>query len=198
MRQKCKFSKSFLCFLFIICMVLLCLIIMGFIGFFGCKKKVVDDRVDGGNIVLKYASEFDGIRISKAIPTSDIVGVERAEEGDFLDFAVDTTINEAAGIDYEVSVAKDKKTCNISDDDIRVYLEKEISGTYTSVFGPESLVPLKRKTKLNSKVGSMVIYSVNKTKTSTDNYRLRVWLSDKSLVVDNYCEIVVFVNGKAK
>ena len=134
----------------------------------------------------------------KSIPTSDMVGVQSVEDGTFFDFSVDTSIDEATSIDYEISITKDKKTCNLPDEDIRIYLEKEESGTYAKVFGPDMFVGLKKETKIGSKKASMVIQSASKTKNSIDNYRLRIWLSDKSLVADNYCNIEVFVNGKAK
>ena len=197
MEQK-ESSKSFLYFLLLICGILLVLSIIGFLLFVNYKPKIIDEEVNGGTVVLKYASDYSGIKMLKSIPTSDMVGVQSVEDGTFFDFSVDTSIDEATSIDYEISITKDKKTCNLPDEDILIYLEKEESGTYAKVFGPDMFVGLKKETKLGSKKASMVIQSASKTKNFIDNYRLRIWLSDKSLVADNYCNIEVFVNGKAK
>lgn len=197
MEQK-EASKSFLYLLLLICGILLVLSIIGFLLFVNHKPKIIDEEVNGGTVVLKYASDYSGIKMLKSIPTSDMVGVQSVEDGTFFDFSVDTSIDEATSIDYEISITKDKKTCNLPDEDIRIYLEKEESGTYAKVFGPDMFVGLKKETKIGSKKASMVIQSASKTKNFIDNYRLRVWLSDKSLVADNYCNIEVFVNGKAK
>ena len=198
MKKKSESSKCFLFFIFLICVVLLIFSIIGFVLFFNRKPKIISEKENGGTVVLKYVTDFAGLKLLKAIPTSDIVGVQNLNDGEFFDFSVDTSIDEAASIDYEISITKDKKTCNLSDEDVRIYLEREESGTYTKVFGPENFIKIKKATEIGSKSDSMLIYSTRKTKTSTDNYRLRVWLSDKSLIAENYCNIEVFVNGKAK
>ena len=198
MKKKSESSKCFLFFIFFICVVLLIFSIIGFVLFFNRKPKIISEKENGGTVVLKYVTDFAGLKLLKAIPTSDIVGVQNLNDGEFFDFSVDTSIDEAASIDYEISITKDKKTCNLSDEDVRIYLEREESGTYTKVFGPENFIKIKKATEIGSKSDRMLIYSTRKTKTSTDNYRLRVWLSDKSLIAENYCNIEVFVNGKAK
>jgi hypothetical protein len=44
----------------------------------------------------------------------------------------------------------------------------------------------------------MVLYKVKKNTSGTTNYRLRMWLSDKStMLVGNY-SVEVSINGKAK
>ena len=58
-------------------------------------------------------------------------------------------------------------------------------------------IPLKKKTELGSKPGSMVLTKTKKTNSSVDNYRLRVWLSDTSLVSGDY-SIKIEVNAISK
>lgn len=198
MKEKIGVSKKFIYILFFICIILLIFIIVGFTLFANRKEKVITEEENGGSVVLKYTNEFAGLKLLNAIPTSDISGINNCSDDSFFDFSVEVSIDEAPSIDYEISLVKEKNSCNVPDEDIRIYLEKEKSGTYTKVFGPSEFTPLKKNTELNSKMGSMVIYSINKMKTSVDNYRLKIWLSDKSLVVNNSCNIEVFVNGKAK
>ena len=198
MKEKNKSSKYFLCFLFIVCGILLVFSILGFLLFVTRKPKIIDEEENGGKVLLKYTNVYAGLKMLRAIPTSDMVGMQNIEDGTYFDFSIETSIDEATSVDYEISITKDKRTCNLSDEDIRIYLEKEKNGTYTKIFGPDKFEGLKKDTVIGSKKGNMVIQSVNKTKNSNDNYRLRVWLSDKSLITDNYCNIEVFVNGKAK
>ncbi len=198
MKEKIGVSKKFIYILVFICIILLIFIIVGFTLFANRKEKVITEEENGGSVVLKYTNEFAGLKLLNAIPTSDISGINNSSDDSFFDFSVEVSIDEAPSIDYEISLVKEKNSCNVPDEDIRIYLEKEKSGTYTKVFGPSEFTPLKKNTELNSKMGSMVIYSINKMKTSVDNYRLKIWLSDKSLVVNNSCNIEVFVNGKAK
>ena len=107
-------------------------------------------------------------------------------------------MDNASAVEYEISLVKNQVNSNISNDDIKIYLEKEKSGTYTKVFGPDKFTPLKKNTKLGSKKGSMSLLSVRKTNSTADNYRLRVWLSDKSTLDKGDYEVDVEVNGIAK
>ena len=104
----------------------------------------------------------------------------------------------ATYIDYEISVQKDEEFSTISDDDIRIYLEKENSGVYEMVFGPESFTPLRKATKIGTPVDSMVLYENKATKDSTDRYRLRIWVSDKSVTAKGNYGLNVFVNADTK
>ena len=66
------------------------------------------------------------------------------------------------------------------------------------MFGPDKYKPLKKKNKFGTDVGSMVLVDTKKTNTSTDNYRLRIWLSDKSVTTDGNYSVKVVVNALAK
>ena len=44
----------------------------------------------------------------------------------------------------------------------------------------------------------MVLTKAKKIKSGTDNYRLRIWLADTSLVQNGSYSVEVDINGKAK
>ena len=77
-------------------------------------------------------------------------------------------------------------------------MEKESDGTYSKVFGPTTFEGLKKKTVLGSEKDSMVLTKAKKVKSGTDNYRLRIWLADTSLVQNGSYSVEVDINGKAK
>ncbi|MBQ9018794.1 MAG: hypothetical protein IJ097_00595 [Bacilli bacterium] len=196
--KKEKSGNGFFVVMLIICAVLITLIVFGFIVFINREEEVIEKEENGASIVLNYTSNISGLRIKEATPTTDEVGEKNLNEEEYFDFSVEVSLDNASAVEYEISLVKNQVNSNISNDDIKIYLEKEKSGTYTKVFGPDKFTPLKKNTKLGSKKGSMSLLSVRKTNSTADNYRLRVWLSDKSTLDKGDYEVDVEVNGIAK
>jgi uncharacterized protein YpmB len=197
-KEKKDLSKKFWYIVITISIVLIILIAIGFALFANSNNKVIDTEENGGNIVLNYTSNVNGLQITGAVPTTDAVGMINSEDGKYFDFSVNVKLDEASSIEYEISVVKDKANSTISDDDIRIYLEKEKSGTYTKVFAPAKFTGIKEESDLGSKKGSMILTSSKAIKNTTDNYRLRMWLSDKSLLTSGSYSIEIEVNGTAQ
>ena len=168
--------------------------------YFTSDKKVIYQRLEGGTVTLSYMDELNGITIDNASTTSDAIGMKLDGADQYFDFSVITKINEASKIDYEISVVKDINKSTTIDDYVRVYLEKLVDGSYSSVFGPNTYEPITKDSSLGSKMGSMILYKERRTKSGTDNYRLRVWLSDSASIKKGSRQnitLLVYVNGKA-
>lgn len=168
--------------------------------YFTSDKKVIYQNLDGGTVTLSYMDEFNGISINNASLTSDAIGMKLDGADQYFDFSIISKINEASKIDYEISVVKDTNKSTTIDDYIKVYLEKLVDGSYSPVFGPVTYETLGKDSSLGSKAGSMILYKERKTKSGTDNYRLRVWLSDSANIkkgAKQNITLLVYVNGKA-
>ena len=198
MEDKKNNNGTFLYLMLGVFVLLIIVAIIGFVFFINRKVEVVEEEENGGNIILNYTNSFSGLKLSNLIPLTDSVGMTSLIDGYYFDFSVDVSLDNATAIEYEISVKKDSLNSSISDDDIRLYLEKEESGTYTSVFGPLKFTPIVQKTALGTERGDMVLYNVRKTKSSHDNYRFRMWLSDQSLLSNGSYSVNVFVKGQAK
>lgn len=168
--------------------------------YFTSEKRVIYQKLEGGTVTLSYMDEINGISIDNASITSDAIGMTLDGADQYFDFSIISKLNEASKIDYEVSVIKDINKSTTIDDYVRVYLEKLIDGSYSSVFGPNTYEPITKESSLGSKAGSMILYKERKTKSGTDNYRLRVWLSDSANIKKGSRQnitLLVYVNGKA-
>ncbi len=198
MNSKQEISKKFWIILLSVCLFLIIVVAIAFAAFSNRKPVVLEKEEDGGNVVLNYSSDVSGLRLLNAVPTTDAIAMKKMDEGEFFDFSVDVLLNEAPSIEYEISIKKDLNYSTISDDDIRIYLEQEKSGTYSNVFGPDKYTALKQASSLGTKSGSMVLLKVKRKKSTTDHYRLRVWLSDKSLVTSGNYSVEISVVGVAK
>ena len=191
-------NRAFIIMMSLVSSVLIGLIVLGFVVFSLNGPKIVDEEENGADIILNYSSNISGLQIRNASKTKDADGILNLKDGEYFDFSVEVILDNASKVEYEISVIKDELNSTISDDDIKIYLEKEKEGTYTKVFGPSEFKPLKKKSEFGSVKGSMPLLNVKKTNSSTDNYRLRMWLSDESTLSDGTYSVEVEVNGVAK
>ena len=194
-----KDSKgAFIILMITVVLILSGLIVAGYIAFSLREQEVVEEEENGADIVLNYSTNYNGLEIKNATKMKDDDGIINLKEGKYFDFSIEVLLDNAASVEYEVSIEKDEVNSTIPDSDIKIYLEKEKEGTYTKVFGPEKFTPLKKNSKYGSKKGSMPLVEVKKTNSNTDNYRLRMWLSDKSKLTTGTYSVNVEVNGIAK
>ena len=193
-----ELSKEFWIAVIAICAILMVVIIIGFVAFNNREPEVIEKEEDGGYVTLKYTSEVNALTILNATPLTDAVGMKNLKEGQYFDFSVDVNVDEAPKVEYEVSIIKDEKTSTIADEDIRIYLEQEESGTYQKLFGPEPFVPSKNYSSVGSELGSMILVDSQKVKSGTDNYRLRIWLSDKAAVTSGSYSVEIDIHAIAK
>jgi len=191
-------SKNFWYVVIAVCSILIVLVAVGFILFSNRKPTVLNETKDGGNVTLNYSSNVKGLSIINATPVTDVVGMKNSLDDQYFDFSVDVDLEDANSVDYEIVVEKNKGASTVDDKDIKIYLEKEKSGSYVKVFGPEKFTGMKEKSELGSPKGSMVVATASKIKSGTDNYRLRMWLSDTSLMTTGNYSVTVSVNGIAK
>ena len=196
--KKNTLSNNFFIGMVLIFLVLIVFVGIGFGVFAAQNNKVVYQTKNGGDIVINYTNNVSGLKITNAIPTTDSVAINSSDDEDYFEFSIDVLLDNAKSIDYEIAAIKDKSNSTITDDDIRIYLEKEDSGEYQEVLEPSPFIPLKEDSKLGTKAGNMILYSTKKSNSDSDHFRLRMWLSDKSVISNGSYEIEIVVNGISK
>lgn len=150
------------------------------------------------NISMNYTESENGISIVNATPISDSVGKLLNGKGEYFDFTVTATLAGNAKVTYEIAAMKDKSS-TISDDNIKLYLEQQVSGTYEETMAPKTYTPIKEDSQIGSPAGSMVLKTVNKDESGTDNYRLRMWIKENtSIDISQHYTVKVNVYGKAQ
>ena len=198
MENKNKLSKKFWFLIISFCIVLITLVTIVFIVFNNRDAEVIEKEENGAKVFLNYTNDINGLKLVNMTPTVDEVGKINFNDDEYLDFSIQVYLDNAREVEYEISIIKDNQNSTVPDDDIKIYLEKEVSGTYTEVFAPQKFQAIKKKSDLGSQVGSMVLYKTKKSNSIADNYRLRVWVSDKSIIKNGSYNIEVAVNGGAK
>ena len=192
-KKTIELSKEFWIVLIVICLFFIVLIGIGFILFANREKEVIVEEENVGKITLNYSSSTNGLTITKVGSVADSIGMKSEN---CFDFSIKSLIEDDQEVEYEIAISKNKKKSTIPDDGIKIYLEKEEKGLYSKVFGPDSYKGLKNESKLGSKVGEMIIAKVSREESGTDNYRLRIWMSDKCIL--EYGDYSIDVNLYAK
>lgn len=186
----------------LLCILILVILVISVISlsFASFQKEKQDDSsnsIKTGNISMNYTESVNGISINNAMPISDTVGKSLNGEGECFDFTINTTIAGDVSLEYEIAAIKDE-TSTIPDSNIKLYLEQQVSGSYEQIMAPTVFTPIESKSNVGSPAGSMILKTVTKEKTSSDNYRLRMWIDENATVgLAQTYTIKVNVYGKA-
>ena len=193
-----KLNKTFWILTLVICLICIAGISVGFYLYkLETDKEIIKEKL-GGDVYLKFVGNTIGFTLLNASPMTDQLGALQEGENKFFDFSVEVKLDEAEYVEYEISIEKDTAFSNIPDNEVKFYLEEENSGSFSKVFGPSEFKPLEEDSELGTEAGNMVLYTVKKNTSGSTNYRLRMWMSDKStMLVGNY-SVEVSINGKAK
>ena len=95
-----KLSKNFWIVVIVVCCILIIFLATGFVMSSNKPDNVVKEEKNGGNLVLNYSGNTDGLTITNVVPTSDIVGMANNIDGSYFDFSVDVDLDTAKSIDY--------------------------------------------------------------------------------------------------
>ena len=204
--QENKSNSSKFIFISVILVTILVILVLC-LSFTAFKKATSEDGTNPSNdsngngginskISMTYTENMNGISIQDALPTSDEVGKHLNGKGEYFDFTIKSNVVNSS-ITYEIAAIKDKSS-TISDNSIKLYLEKQNSGSYEQVMEPTIFKSITKKSKIGSPNGSMVLYKLNRKKSGTDNYRLRMWIKEDAVVeMDKSYTVKVNVYGKA-
>lgn len=160
---------------------------------------VIEENLTGGDISLTYSDEENLFVIENAIPTSDIVGTKYDSAELFFDFTVKTELEDANSISYDVILVRDDISSTSKNENIKIYLEKETNGSYVKVIEPTIFNVNLKDEELGE--NAMKVYTHSKSKSGSDNYRLRMWVSDTAVFnageIQNF-GVKVAIKGSAK
>lgn len=181
--EKLKEEKNGKLYFILIALLLIVLLVIGIsaVAVTVTKKGDKVNTITTGNISLDYTEDNNGITITNAMPTTDATGKTLSKNNEYFDFNVISTISGSANITYEISAVKSSNS-TLDNNDVKLYLEKNQLGKYVEVMEPTKFKPLTSKSDIGSEKGTMILYKETVNKTITDNYRLRMWLSDKAKV----------------
>ena len=203
MDNKKGVSKKFKYGILIASVVFIIFIIVVVMLFFNSPKKVENINVNAGNVSMTYTDTTNEFTITNALPTTDLAGKTLDGADQYFDFTVNTDINDANKVIYEISIEKNLKVSNILNNNVKIYLEKQNKGSYNACLNPTIFEPLTKKSTIGTPKGDMVIAKITKEDgdETADNYRLRMWMVDTAVTTEgaiNTFSVKINVNAEAK
>lgn len=199
MDSRVRVSRKVKAISLLIVVVVICVVSLSFYFYYGRPAVVETVDLPGGKLTLGYGEDGNLLSVENLKPTSDMVGRVFDSPELFYDFTVGVTLDEASLIEYEIVAVKDEALSSSYDNNIKLYLEKEVDGQYVKVFGPKEF---SSNFSDDQVIGSaMVVHRDKKDFEGEDKYRLRLWMSDTAVInqqtPQNYA-VKIVIRGKAK
>ena len=200
-KEKDSLSKGVVIGIVLVSVFVVAFISVGSIYFLSAQRNVKEQIVHEGSVVMTYTDDLNRFALTGATPMIDDIGMRLDGADQYFDFTVTTTMQDSEALYYEISVVKEDSFSTILDKNIRIYLEKQESGSYVQLTEPSEYVGVSEKTEIGTPKGAMVLSKVKKTENGSDNYRLRMWLDSTAEVtpdvLQNYT-VKVNIYGKAE
>lgn len=182
-------SKQVLLSVFGVALLIVAIVGISYAIFVFSAKSRVDNTVRSGGITFEYLEGDSVIDINDALPISDEVGVKQTKS---FDFQVSSAIRGNTTVFYEVRAKSLTVDNKIDNQYVKIYLEKKDGGDFSTVLSPTAFKenPNTSLTNISVDTNTMLLYSgrfSGKKATTTnysDEFRLKMWLSDKYLIDD--------------
>lgn len=182
-------SKQVLLSVFGVALLIVAIVGISYAIFVFSAKSRVDNTVRSGGITFEYLEGDSVIDISDALPVSDEVGKKQTKS---FDFKISSAIRGNTIVFYEVRAKSLPIDNKIDNQYVKIYLEKKNDGDFSPVLYPTTFKENSDTSLTNISVdlNTMLLYSgkFSGKKAITTNYsdefRLKMWLSDKYLIDD--------------
>lgn len=182
-------SKQVLLSVFGVALLIVAIVGISYAIFVFSAKSRVDNTVRSGGITFEYLEGDSVIDINDALPVSDEVGAKQTKS---FDFQVSSAIRGNTTVFYEVRAKSLTVDNKIDNQYVKIYLEKKDGDDFFTVLSPTTFKenPNTSLTNISVDTNTMLLYSgrfSGKKATTTnysDEFRLKMWLSDKYLIDD--------------
>lgn len=182
-------SKKVLLSVFGVALLIVAVVGVSYAIFVFSEQSRVDNTVRSGGITFEYLEGDSVIDINDALPVSDEVGKKQTKS---FDFQVSSSIRGNTTVFYEVRAKSLDASNKIGNQYVKLYLEKKNADDFSTVLSPTTFKENANTSLTNISVdtNTMLLYSgkfigkKNTTVNYSDEFRLRMWLSDKYLIDD--------------
>ena len=187
-------SKQILLSVLGVAILVVAVVGISFAAFTYSRAGEKENTITTGTITMNYSEDTNGIKLENALPMTDTAGKVLADENQYFDFTVTSTMSGTATINYAVTAVKTADS-TLPDAGVKVYLTKRSdntsSMTETAVSSyPDTVSALdKVDTTVKANTGAMLdeylldqgTFTTNNestAKTQSVYYRLRMWVAE--------------------
>ena len=170
-------SKQILLSVLGVAILVVAVVGISFAAFSYSKTGTVANTITTGTITMSYSEPTNGINITNALPITDEAGKALSGDNNTFDFTVSASVSGTTEINYVITAIKGDD-CTIADSGVKVYLTDQDD---SQILAPTKVSAL-TKTAASNNAGAPADQFILKTgtysATSTDSYRLRMWVAD--------------------
>lgn len=153
---------------------------VSFAAFSFSKTGQVTNTITTGTISMSYSEPQNGITLTEALPMDDKTGKALEGENNTFDFTVTATIKGSGKttINYAITAVTTPAT-NLNDDYVKVYLT-DMNSSDSQILAPTVVSSLNKTSSDESGApdGQYILESGTFDATTTNSYRLRMWVAD--------------------
>ena len=193
-------SKQILLSVLGVAILIVAVVGISFAAFSFSKAGTTANTIKTGTITMSYTEPTNGINLTDALPITDTAGKALSGANNTFDFSVSATIAGTTTINYAITAVKGDG-CTVADDGVKVYLTDQENA---EILAPTKITELTTTAEDNA-AGAPTGQYVLKTGTygtagtTTDKYRLRMWVADDYTAPATSQKYILKVNvyGKA-
>ena len=182
-------SKQIILSVLAVAILIVAVVGVSFAAFTFAGQGAVQNTISTGTISMTFSEAVNGISITNAMPMSDATGMVQAGTNETFEFTVSAAITGNATINYEVAAIKDISS-TLADSQVRLHLERN----GTAVAPPAAFTPRATASAIGSPAGSMLLDSGTFTTSGTNNYVLRMWVAEGTVLDATARSFTVRVN----
>lgn len=188
-------SKQILISILGVAILIVAVVGISFAAFTYAKTGTTTNTITTGTITMGYTEPENGINLTDALPITDAAGKALTGNNNTFDFTVAATISGSTTINYAITAVKGDG-CTVADDGIKVYLTDQENA---EILAPTKVTALS-KTVSGNAAGAPANQYVLKTGTystvgtTTENYRLRMWVADDYIAPATSQKYILKVN----
>ena len=199
--SKKKVSKKLIGWLVVASILVIAIIVVAFIIFNKRENNKKDKYFDSGSVLMTYSENSNIFFIDNMVPLVDDIAKASNIDGHYYDFTINVDLGDSKAIDYEIGLLIDDEFTSSLPETVKIYLEKQESGTYIPVSEPITFDQLNDYSSYGASVGTKIIAKVSSEESVSHNYRLRMWLTDGTFVSPDVVQsfgVAINVYGKAR
>ena len=183
MKENNNNSKQVLLSVLGVAILVVAVVGVSFAAFSYSKTGEKVNTITTGTITMSYNETTNGINLTNALPMTDNVGKALADTNQYFDFTVGATISGTTTINYAITATKEMPDSTIPDTGVKVYLT-DMDDADTAILGYETPKKVSELTVATDSEasgapeGQYILHTGTYTATTTNHYRLRMWVAD--------------------
>ena len=182
MKGRSSNSKQILLSVLGVAILVVAVVGVSFAAFSYSQTGQYENKITTGVISMTYSNPSNGINLTNALPTTDATGKALTGTNNVFDFSVSATISGTATINYAITATTTPAT-TLTDSFVKVYLTDRGADNDedTQVLQPTMVSSLSKTGSSEASgapSGQYILKTGTFSTTTTDNYRLRMWVAD--------------------